>query len=47
MYVTWYFGTLDLRQRIANASKNVSTKVDDVQKKFEAIAKAVSEFGSS
>jgi hypothetical protein len=42
MYITWYFGTLDLRERIANATKNIKKSTDDVQNKFEAIAKAVS-----
>ena len=41
MYVTWYFGTLDLRQRIQIASKSVKAKTEDVQTKFEVIAKAV------
>jgi hypothetical protein len=44
MYITWYFATLDLRKRISNASTQTSSRfkaVDDINTKFEAIAKSV------
>ncbi len=41
MYVTWYFATIDLRQRIAQAAVKARKSVDDVTTKFEAIAKSV------
>jgi len=39
MYMTWYFATQDIRQRILKAEKNTGSANSDVE--FEAIAKAI------